>query len=65
MRRQTIGASSACSYNAAYGGERVIAYLFLPKNARPPYQTVVYFRTPGDSLWTRSSRPRWPTWAFS
>ena len=31
------------SYNAAYGGERVIAYLFLPKNAPPPYQTVVYF----------------------
>ncbi len=31
------------SYNAAYGGERVIAYLFLPKNAKPPYQTVVYF----------------------
>jgi dienelactone hydrolase len=31
------------SYNAAYGGERVTAYLFLPKNASPPYQTVVYF----------------------
>ncbi len=31
------------SFNAAYGGERVIAYLFLPKNAAPPYQTVVYF----------------------
>ena len=31
------------SFNAAYGGERVIAYLFLPKNAVPPYQAVVYF----------------------
>ncbi len=31
------------SFNAAYGGEREIAYLFLPKNAAPPYQTVVYF----------------------
>jgi hypothetical protein len=31
------------SFNAAYNGERVIAYLFLPKNAQPPYQTVVYF----------------------
>ena len=31
------------SYNAAYGGERVVAYLFLPRNARPPFQTVVYF----------------------
>ncbi len=31
------------SYAAAYGGERIVAYLFLPRNARPPYQTVVYF----------------------
>jgi dienelactone hydrolase len=31
------------TYAAAYGGERIVAYLFLPKNARPPYQTVVYF----------------------
>jgi dienelactone hydrolase len=30
------------SFAAAYGGERVIAYLFLPKNAKPPYQTIVY-----------------------
>jgi formylglycine-generating enzyme required for sulfatase activity len=32
------------SFDAAYGGERVAAYLFLPKNAQPPYQTVIYFR---------------------
>jgi len=31
------------SFNAAYGNERVPAYLFLPKQASPPYQTVVYF----------------------
>ena len=31
------------TYAAAYGGERIVAYLFLPKNATPPYQTVVYF----------------------
>ena len=31
------------SYNAAYDGERIPAYLFLPKNAQPPYQTIVYF----------------------
>jgi serine/threonine protein kinase len=30
------------SFNAAYGGERVIAWLFLPKNAAPPFQTVIY-----------------------
>src|SRR5207247_784641 len=31
------------SFAAAYGRERVSAWLFLPKNAVPPYQTVVYF----------------------
>ncbi len=35
--------SERITYAAAYGGERIVAYLFLPKNARPPYQTVVYF----------------------
>ena len=36
------------SFDAAYGGERVAAYLFLPKTARPPYQTVIYF--PGSGV---------------
>jgi eukaryotic-like serine/threonine-protein kinase len=31
------------TFDAAYGNERVIANLFLPKNLPPPYQTVVYF----------------------
>jgi eukaryotic-like serine/threonine-protein kinase len=31
------------SFSAAYGAERVIAYLFLPANASPPHQAVVYF----------------------
>ncbi len=31
------------TYDAAYGKARIIAYLFLPKNSTPPYQTVVYF----------------------
>jgi eukaryotic-like serine/threonine-protein kinase len=31
------------TYNAAYGNERILANLFLPKNATPPYQTIVYF----------------------
>jgi eukaryotic-like serine/threonine-protein kinase len=35
------------TYNAAYGNERVITYLFLPKKAKPPFQTVVYF--PGSN----------------
>jgi formylglycine-generating enzyme required for sulfatase activity/dienelactone hydrolase/predicted Ser/Thr protein kinase len=35
------------SFDAAYGGERVSAYLFLPRTRKPPYQTVVYF--PGSN----------------
>ena len=31
------------SFRAAYGNERITAYLFLPKSVKPPYQTVVYF----------------------
>jgi dienelactone hydrolase len=31
------------NYAAAYGNERIPAYLFLPKNAKPPYQTIVFF----------------------
>jgi formylglycine-generating enzyme required for sulfatase activity/dienelactone hydrolase/predicted Ser/Thr protein kinase len=31
------------NFAAAYGNERIPAYLFLPKNAKPPYQTIVYF----------------------
>jgi dienelactone hydrolase/predicted Ser/Thr protein kinase len=43
------------SFEAAYGGERVTAHLFLPKNTLPPYQTVVYF--PGAaSFWLKSSQ---------
>jgi hypothetical protein len=42
------------TFDAAYGGERVIAYLFLPKNTAPPFQTVIYF--PGAaSMAQRSS----------
>jgi dienelactone hydrolase len=46
------------SYAAAYGGERIPAYLFLPKNAKPPYQAVlgfpganaIYHRSIGDVI---------------
>ena len=36
------------SIAAAYGGERVPVHLFLPKNVKPPFQTVLYF--PGSSV---------------
>jgi formylglycine-generating enzyme required for sulfatase activity/cephalosporin-C deacetylase-like acetyl esterase/predicted Ser/Thr protein kinase len=43
------------SFQAAYGNERVIAYLHLPKNAAPPYQTIMFF--PGaDTLGSTSSQ---------
>ncbi len=31
------------SYDAGYPGERMISYIFLPKNSRPPFQTIIYF----------------------
>ena len=41
------------TFDAAYGDERIIAYLFLPKNTGPPYQTVIYF--PGTSALLQES----------
>jgi eukaryotic-like serine/threonine-protein kinase len=42
------------TFDAAYGNERMAAYLFLPKHAAPPYQTIVHF--PGaESIFVRSS----------
>jgi eukaryotic-like serine/threonine-protein kinase len=31
------------TFDTAYDGERMAAYLFLPKRVRPPYQTVLFF----------------------
>ena len=31
------------TFDAAYGNERMAAYLFLPRHFAPPYQTVVHF----------------------
>jgi dienelactone hydrolase len=41
------------TFDAAYGGERIIAILFVPKNIEPPYQTVIYF--PGSQAVYRDS----------
>jgi len=35
------------TYTAAYGNERAIAYLFLPRKGKPPFHTVVFF--PGSN----------------
>jgi dipeptidyl aminopeptidase/acylaminoacyl peptidase len=42
------------TFNAAYGKERVIAQLFLPRDRKPPYQAVVYF--PGASAFIQRSK---------
>jgi dienelactone hydrolase len=31
------------SYDAAYGQQRIAAYLYLPAHVKPPYQAVVFF----------------------
>jgi dienelactone hydrolase len=31
------------TFDAVYGGERVIAHLYLPRAVEPPYQTIIYF----------------------
>jgi eukaryotic-like serine/threonine-protein kinase len=41
------------SFAAAYGGQRVPAFLYLPKGVKPPYQTIVYF--PGSSTLSQRS----------
>jgi formylglycine-generating enzyme required for sulfatase activity len=50
------------SFAAAYGGERILAHLFLPRNAKPPYQTVVYF--PPSSGTQLSSSEGLGSWEF-
>jgi dienelactone hydrolase len=42
------------SFDATYGGERIIAYLFLPTNMTPPYQAVIFVG--GGCEYERSSQ---------
>jgi formylglycine-generating enzyme required for sulfatase activity/dienelactone hydrolase len=43
------------TFNAAYGNERMSAYVYLPRNSKPPFQTVVFF--PGSYAFVaRSSK---------
>jgi len=44
------------TFAAAYGSERVTAYLFLPKKSQPPFQAVVYFPGSG-AISLRSFEP--------
>ena len=57
-----IGKSEKITYTAAYGNERAIAYLFLPKKAKPPFQTVVFF--PGSNALLLRKFSLYPTAAL-
>ena len=50
------------SYSAAYAGERIPAILYLPRNARPPYQAVVW--APGGYAFVMRSIESAPTEYF-
>ena len=51
------------SFDAAYGGERVLAHVFLPRDAEPPYQAVVWF--PGnDAFLFGADGPLASPWLF-
>ena len=52
--------------DAAYGNERLIMHVFLPKEAAPPYQPVIYWPEPA-AFFQRADRrrPRTKTWPFS
>jgi predicted esterase len=56
--RQTV------AFDTAYAGERMRAYLFLPRNASPPYQTVVFFPA-GDAFRLTASRDMSLLWMKS
>lgn len=55
------------SFDAAYGKERMATYLYIPKNAKPPFQTVVFF-PPSPASYTTSSefleQERW-SWGWT
>jgi len=43
------------TFDAAYDGERMAAYLFLPKTMKPPFQTVLFFPSARVQVLTDSS----------
>jgi dienelactone hydrolase len=50
--------------DAAYGDERLLAYLFLPRTGQLPYQTVVYFPGAGALYAPNSSSLPIPSFDF-
>jgi serine/threonine protein kinase/dienelactone hydrolase len=60
--RSLYGRIEKVSFRAGYGNERVTAYLFLPTNAEPPFQTVLHF--PGGYAFDIRSSARLETQWF-
>jgi dienelactone hydrolase len=52
------------AFDVPYGGERMRALLFLPRNGSAPYQTVIFFPG-GDAFNLRSSRDMSLAWGDS
>lgn len=51
------------TFDAAYGNERMVAYVFLPKKGTPPFQTVIVF--PGSSaIFSNSIDQEISSWDF-
>jgi serine/threonine protein kinase/predicted esterase len=50
------------TYTAAYGHEQAVAYLFLPKKSKPPFQTIVFF--PGSNALLLRTFVLYPTAAL-
>jgi len=50
------------TYDAPYGSERAIAYLFLPAKGNPPFQTVLYY--PGSNALNLRKFTGYPTGTF-
>jgi dienelactone hydrolase len=47
------------TFDAAYGDERMVLYLYVPRDREPPFQTVVYF--PGSGALNQQSVDEWRT----
>lgn len=58
------GRKETVTFDAAYGEERVTAYLFLPKSTIPPCQVVMICPTGGSNLKGRSLNPLLEYWSF-
>jgi formylglycine-generating enzyme required for sulfatase activity/dienelactone hydrolase len=61
--RTAFGLRQRISFDAAYGDEPMIAYLYLPLRGSPPYQTVIFF--PGSGAIGKQSSESIDPYLFS